>query len=233
VSVREVAARAFPTAPLALSVAALLAIGVVACGAGRRDAAHAAQRMAAEAAPTGASTRAALRDDGDADGASAAGGAPAGRGADADADGYGQGYYDWDDEHVLDYGRPARAAEAASMIAAVRRYYATAAAGDGAGACRELSAGFAASVASTYRGIPGLPKSGARSCGTTMTALLRDLRPQLSKQRATLKTGVARVEADGGRVLVGFEAAWPNRYLQLRRERGAWKIAELEAGALP
>jgi len=211
----------------------LLALGVIACGAGRRDAAPEARLAARSTRSAGVSASVTLRDDGEPDGTVATSGEHIGIGADADADSYGDTYYDWDDEHILDYGRPARAAEAASMIAAVRRYYATAAAGDGAVACGQLSAGFAPSVVSTYGHVSGLTVSGGRSCATVMTALFRALHQQLSGQHAALRTGVARVEADSGRVLVGFRAAWPDHYMQLRRERGAWKIAELEAFTLP
>jgi hypothetical protein len=96
-----------------------------------------------------------------------------------------------------------------------------------------LSADTARALSGSYVHALGVPAAGAKGCPTAMTSLLKRLHPQLSIQSARLKTGVVRTDGASLRVLLGFEATWPNRYMPLHYERGTWKISSLTADTLP
>jgi hypothetical protein len=221
--------------PLAV---ALLGLGAVACGDATRGAGAGTGASDAAAVSAGAGVAPAspghLRDDADADGSYATDHVHVGNGADGDDDSYSDTYYDADDENVLDYGHAAEAADARAVTAAVEHYYAIAARGDGAAACRLVTARVARAVPAAYGRSAELPALRGRTCATVMSKVLGELHGQIGADSAALKVGVVRVEGSTAQALLGFgEGGWPSSYTVLRRERGAWRVDELLAGGLP
>jgi hypothetical protein len=169
-----------------------------------------------------------LQDDGDATATTTRGG---GHAADEDDDSYGNTYYDFDDENVLDYGRPARSAEALAVTDAVKRYYAMAAREDKAGVCRQMSASLTDGLIRQYG--HGSPTVSGRGCAAVMTTLLKELHSNMSHDSAALKIGVVRVKGITAQVLLSFDGNWPASYMVLQRERDAWRVTELLSQELP
>lgn len=206
---------------LAVTIGLLFALVVAGCGG------------AAVSANSTVTRAGSLRNDGDRDGVAAD--APNdGTGADHDDDSYsGEGYYDFDDENVLDYGHLANASDAAAVEVIVMRYYAYAARDDGEQVCRLLVASVARAIPAEYGNEPGLNVSDSHGCAAVMTALLKTLHTQWSGESRTLRPGTVRVDGATAEALLGFDAEWANRYTVLRREHGAWRVASLTAQALP
>ena len=134
--------------------------------------------------------------------------------------------YDSDDGEIGRFGYPAGAAEKRAIVALVRRYYAAAAAQDGAEACALTSPGRADSIPEDW-GPTYLP--GAKTCATVLTAVFKRLHNQVSEP--VYVTGV-RVDGDRAYALVG-STAMPASVTQAQRARGVWKIDRVLATPLP
>jgi hypothetical protein len=221
---------------ISLLVVALLGVGAGGCGASRKSAVAGDETSSTVAVSlsTGVNQTAnSLRNDGDEDGRAATLSQHIGNGADEDDDSDSNSYYDWDDGNVLYYGHPAEAQDARAISASVIHYYAAAARDDGAAVCQLLSAHMARAVPRLYGDTPGLSALHGKTCSVVMSKVLNELHGQMSRDSATVHVGVVRVEGTTGQALLSFDASWPNRYMVLRHEGGAWKIDELLAGGLP
>jgi hypothetical protein len=140
-------------------------------------------------------------------------------------------YHDGDDSGILGWGHAVSAAEEREIAATVKRYYAAAAAEDGARACPMIVSILAGSVREDYgHGSAGPPylRSG-RTCPATMTLLFRHFHRSLKSPVAV--TG-ARTSGEETRALLGSRTL-PASTIAVRRERGAWKIAKLLGAPLP
>jgi hypothetical protein len=140
---------------------------------------------------------------------------------DRDSDSYNGEH---DNEYEL-LGRPAGERDARAIAAVVRRYYAAAAHGDGAGACRLIYSTLAESIAQDYGQAPGPAYlRGSRTCAAVMSRIFARTRRQLSAKWRTLEMGAIRVDLNLGSAQLGFRPNSPDRYLLMHRERGAWKL---------
>jgi hypothetical protein len=130
--------------------------------------------------------------------------------------------YDSDDN----FGHAASATDRQAITALVKRYYATAAASDGAMACSLIYSIFAEAIPEDYGQPPGPPGLRGKTCAVVMSKLFKQHHQQLAAQTATLK--MARVLIDGNRgwALMSFGTI-PERRMLVHREKGSWKIDAL------
>jgi hypothetical protein len=139
-------------------------------------------------------------------------------------------YHDGDDHSIVSFGHPAGAADKQAVTAVVKHYYAVAAAADGAAACSLMYSGFAAVVPEDYGQAPGPAYlRGDTTCSAVMSALFKHSRSELTRAFDVSEVRVARNQ---GFALLGSRTA-PASYLDVRRERGVWKLDALTAVALP
>ncbi len=142
--------------------------------------------------------------------------------SDADQDGddpYHRGRAEDDDTPFLrSYGPQANPTDRSAIAALLKRYYAAAAAGDGAAACQELSATLALGLTAG--------QSGA-TCASVVTPLLAEQRQRFAAdQVASMVLIQARVKNGLGLAEVGFKAA-PISQIVVKREHGTWKVDAL------
>lgn len=129
-----------------------------------------------------------------------------------------------DNEHEL-LGRLARARDARAVAALVRRYYAAAARGDGAAACRLLYAPTAEAIPAVYGRPPGGPAYlRGKTCAAVLFKLFEHLHKRLSAEDTALRVAAVRVYLTRGSAQFGFQGKKPTRYIMVHRERGAWKM---------
>jgi hypothetical protein len=138
-------------------------------------------------------------------------------------------YYDGDDSVISASGQPASGAEERTIAALVKRYYAAAAASDGAKACRLIYSMLEEAIPEDYGQPPGPAYSRGKTCAVVMSKTFAHSHSQLAGGFAV--TGV-RVEGNEARALLGSRTL-PASFILLRRERGVWKIYELLGQPLP
>jgi hypothetical protein len=228
---------------LALAAAVPFGLGAGACG-GTSNGTHTASRAAANVAASGAapvSVAVAPTPDvrglkGDEDDDESAGSQTGDTKNDNDADfdndraNIGQtGYYDEDDNSVRAYGHAASVGDARALAAIVKRYFAAAAVGDGAGACSTLEPTIARSVPEAYGRAPGPVYLQGKTCAAVMSRLFEHIHAKLAG--AVEVTGV-RVQGERALVFVGSRTM-SAIYLTVERKGGAWRIAGLFGTSLP
>jgi hypothetical protein len=185
---------------LALTVIALLVVGVGACGNNGKAAGSASARSGS------ASAKRTLARDYDSDG-------------DVDP----SSHYDND----LYFGQEASAGERQSVTRLVDRYYVAAAMENGAMACSLLDSRLAGEIPEVYgQSPPGPPGLSGKTCAVVMSKLFKQRHHQLIVDRATLTVTGVLVEGKRGLVLLRFRAM-PKRHVFVDRERGLWKVNEL------
>jgi hypothetical protein len=128
-----------------------------------------------------------------------------------------------DNEHEL-LGRPVRAGDARAVAALVRRYYAAAARGDGAAACRLIYAPTAEAIPAVYGGPGGPAYLRGKTCAAVLSKLFRHYHKRLSAEDTALRVVAVRVYLTRGSAQFGFGGKKPTRYIMVHRERGAWKM---------
>jgi hypothetical protein len=206
---------------LALPSIALLGLGVNACGG---KGAGSAPQFSSSFAVTGNATTSTVR--------------PKGSYLRGDDDADETNHKDEDDYSTRNYGHAASAGDKRTIVALVKRYYAVAAADDGARACvliysslaKGSNLGEAAEVA--YPPAPGVPPLRGRSCAQIMSLLFKEDHQQLAADVATIEVTSVRVKGRYGLALLGFRTS-PERQIPVRRERGVWKIDTLLDEELP
>jgi hypothetical protein len=139
--------------------------------------------------------------------------------------------HDEDDDAVLSFGHAAGAADKQAVTALVKRYYAVAAAGDGATACSLIRLAAAKAVPQDYGQPPGPPALRGKTCAVVMSKLLRQRHRELAVDIATLEVTGVRVRGSQAIALLS-SSAMPIGDIYLQREGGAWKINELLGGGL-
>lgn len=145
---------------------------------------------------------------------------------------------DADDRRVRGYGRAADATDRQAAMTLVARYYAAAAAGDGAGACSLMSSRLAGAsklgeaAEEAYPPAPSAPPLHGEGCPRIMAQLFEADHRQLAADSATLTVTGVRLKDGHGLALLGFKAM-PEREIRIRREDGAWKIDALLDEELP
>jgi hypothetical protein len=205
-----------PVMALGLALAVLLGVGAGACGSARSG--SGSRPGSSSAASVSTVTRA---------------GAEAGLGAllgDEDRDSPGRGYYDGDDLPIRSYGQAATAADRRAIAALVERYYAAAAAGDGARACELTHPLAQETLPEEYGQPPGPPYlHGANTCPSLLTRVFEHFHSQLT---VPIEVTDARVSGDRAYALVGFRTL-PAGFVKARRAGGVWRVDGLLADPLP
>lgn len=115
----------------------------------------------------------------------------------------------------------------------VKRYYIAAVANNGAKACSLVYWLFAEAIPEDYGQSPGPPALSGKTCPVVLSKLFRLHHEQLVADAAGLEVTGARVERRRGVVLLRFRGSREPRYIQMHRERHAWKIDALLDEALP
>jgi hypothetical protein len=139
--------------------------------------------------------------------------------------------HDFDNHQaILAFGHTADATDQRAVTAVVKRYYAIAAAGDGAKACSLLVPSLATTVALDYGRTPHL-KGG--SCPAVMSKLFERRHRELALDRDTLVVLPVRVQGDLGVALLSTDRSSREAQIVLRREHGAWKLDALLDGPRP
>jgi hypothetical protein len=140
---------------------------------------------------------------------------PRGQDADGDIDTLGQGgRYDRDNDATFQWGPVASAADRRVVVALVKRYYAIAAAGDGAGACSLLDPLIVEMVAED---------ESHRGCAHNMDRLFARFHRQLVEDLGSFRVVVVQRRENTAAVLVDFA---PTRLWQVfvRRTHGHWRL---------
>jgi hypothetical protein len=120
------------------------------------------------------------------------------------------------------YGKEAGRADKRAITAFVKRYYAAAAAGDGARACSLLYSTLAAGLGEGQD--QPLP---SRTCAAVVSLLFEQQRQRLAADDVATMTVVdVRIEGDDGIATLGFRTM-PVGQFRVKRERGAWKVDAL------
>lgn len=138
-----------------------------------------------------------------------------------------------DDTVVLDFGHAASASELREITNLLKRYFAAAAAANGAEGCRMFAAVIAESVVEDYGRAPSSPDVRGNSCAAVMSKLYDRQRQQLRLKSRTLVVTGARVEGDRGLGLMRFTTMSEPRKITLRREGSRWKIRDLFDTGMP
>lgn len=154
------------------------------------------------------------------------------RDQDNDADSNAGGYRDSDDAVISAYGREATLAVRLAVASLVKRYYAAAAAGDGALGCSLIYPVMEKTIAPDLGRPPGPAYLRGGSCAAVMSKLFVRDRTQLKAFNSTLKVGAVRVEHGRGFALLGFGGP-PERQIAVRRDGRDWKIDALLDSELP
>jgi hypothetical protein len=134
-----------------------------------------------------------------------------------------------DDEGVLHYGHAADAAVRRASVALVMRYFAAAAAEDGARACSLLAPFIAESVAEQNGHSPAL--RGA-TCPVVISKLFKLHHRRLALKNTTLRISEVRIEGDRGLVVLAFPTIPEVRQITERRIAGTWRLLDLFDGIL-
>jgi hypothetical protein len=201
---------------LALLATALLAIGVAACGGTGKGAGSTSQLSSNAAGTGGARTKTAsnaaragnyLKSDGD---------------TDIDDTNHQIEAPESDDTLFLAaYGKKAGQAEKRAVAVVLERYYAAAAADDGAKACPLLYSSLATALVEDQG---QSPRSSSKTCAAVLSKLFTQQHARLAAENtATMVVIDVRVKSNYGLAVLGFKAA-PVSQMILARERGAWKI---------
>lgn len=142
----------------------------------------------------------------------------------------GDGYRDADDLDSLRVGVPASPAEARTIAAVVKRYYAVAVSGDGARACSLMAASFARSVPVDYGQYGPSYLHGGKTCAEIASREFAHSRTQLTS--AIYITAVHLEHPDRAYALFGSRTG-PASFIAVVRENGAWKIGALLGRPMP
>jgi hypothetical protein len=154
---------------------------------------------------------------------------------DGDVDRLTSGPYDTDNDAVPEFGPPAGVADRRSILTLFGRYYAAAAAGDGASACSMLDALIAESLVEEHRRGKGPPSLQGDTCAQVISKLFRQHHRELAEDvTGGYRVLLIQVRGNRGYVLVRFSAKRELRELRVlvRRAHGVWKMdVPLDNGA--
>jgi hypothetical protein len=152
---------------------------------------------------------------------------------DNDADSKGHTRYDSDDKKVLDFGHAVSASDRAPLTALIRRYYAAAAAQDGAKACSMLYSVYAETLPEDYGASPPGPAyARGTTCAAVMTKVFTHSHKQIVARLPKLEVSRIRIEGRHGIAILRF-GAMSAQEIQLEREGRSWKILALAGNELP
>ncbi len=153
---------------------------------------------------------------------------------DEDIDRLTRSRYDVDNDAIPAFGPPAGPADRRSILALVKRYYAAAAARDGATACTMLDMQITEALLEEHsRGHGPLSLQG-HTCAQIMSRLFEHRHRELVEDVTGYRVLAVQVKHQSGYALVHFPAKHELRELQVlvRREHGVWLMnVPLDNGA--
>ena len=129
---------------------------------------------------------------------------------------------------IAAYGQAANASDAQAIATLVKRYYAAAAAEEGAQACSLTYYIEVETLPERYGGPPG-PRwlHGASTCPALLTRVFKHFHNQLT---GAIDVKAVRVRGVSAQALVGFPGL-PDGVVKIRREGDVWKVDGLLAVA--
>jgi hypothetical protein len=152
---------------------------------------------------------------------------------DNDSDNPTHSYYDKDDDPIRFYGHAADAVDTRVITALVKRYYAAAAARDGATACTLIITPIVDSIPETLGGPAGPPYlQGSKTCPQILTKIFAQNYEQLSTYDALMQIDGVRESGHQALVIMRFKGL-PAREIGVVDEHGTWKLQELLDEELP
>jgi hypothetical protein len=149
-----------------------------------------------------------------------------------------RGDYDSDDGRLADndavtlrgYGHDAPPSDRSTIVALVRRYFAAAAAEDGAGGCALIESSLARAVPLDY-GRLGPPYMRGKTCAAVLTLLFRHEHAGLALKARQLRVTGVRLEDREGFALLSF-GRMPERQISVVRDGGTWRVSTLLDGQM-
>jgi hypothetical protein len=133
---------------------------------------------------------------------------------------------------IAQFGHVASPADRQAITALVKRYYAAAAADDGATACSLIYSPLSESVAEDYGQAPAPASLAGTTCEMVMSKLFRQVPGQPSAVLATTEVTGVRVKGRKGYALLRSKTM-PEGDISVERELGTWKVGILIGSALP
>jgi hypothetical protein len=137
------------------------------------------------------------------------------------------------DQEKMPFPRMSDQRARSSISVLVKRYYAAVARGDGALACRLMYSAFAESIAEDYGRSAGTSAVSAGTCAAGASNVFKRFRRQFRAKSSTLRVIEIGVWHRAAVVQFDFEGSKRSYYMNLQRERGAWKVDMLLAGEQP
>ncbi len=155
-----------------------------------------------------------------------------------DHDGDGNVSNDEDDDATRNFGDAAGAADTLEITALVKRYFAVAAAEEGAAACSLVDVhitkgvGLQKAVPPAYVPAPGSSVLRGKNCPQLVSLIFKLDHEEIAADALSLHVTSVRVAGLQGLALLGFKTTGESK-LPLLRERGAWRIDALLYSELP
>lgn len=205
-------------------------VSIGGCGKGSGTAPSASRSVSSGAAPVPPSPS--IADDTDEDDEANVGNASDGDNddhkptdGDNDSDSRGKSYFDADDSELRRHGHTASRSERRVIVDLVERYYRASVAGDGEGGCMLMAAPLAKSLPQTLSSPSGPPytRGAGSTCPPVLRAVFLHYHRQLAAHLPTLSVSDVRLEGSEGNVVLRFKGL-PGRFIDVARERGAWKV---------
>ena len=197
---------------LALCAIGLLSVGTSACGNAYKGAGSASRVSSTPKAPS-ASTQKETK-------------------ADRDKDNDGSPDGDTNNS-LLDFGHAANAADSRTITALIKRYYAIAAAEDGAKACSMIYSSFAKSVPEDYgTSPPGPPYARGTTCPAVLTRVFKHFHSRIMVKLSKLDVFRVGIKGRQGVAVLHF-GAMPEREITVAREGHTWKLDALVDSEVP
>jgi hypothetical protein len=207
---------------LALSATALLAACLCACGGASTQtnttASTSADRGSTSTATTATSGKPAKVPP-----------APLDPTVDADKDNdVGAVYDDTNNNRQLEFGQPASPSDQRAITKLVKRYYATALAGDGARGCTLIYSTLAEAAPEDDGREADAPafSRGDTTCAAVLSDLFRHYHAQLATELPKLAVTRVRLEEHHGFAFLSF-GKLPERRISVQREGHVWKLSQI------
>jgi hypothetical protein len=129
-----------------------------------------------------------------------------------------------DDSTVTDYGQPADAALTRTITAIAKRYFAAAAAADGAATCPLIVLDLVAAIPGNFGKAPNPSYMRGNTCAEVCSKLFKHMHRQLAAEAGGLEIAGVRATHPTVYVLMAFKNSPYRRYIALEREDGTWKF---------
>ena len=129
-----------------------------------------------------------------------------------------------DDVEVTGYGHPASAKDIRTATAFAKRYFAAAAAEDGAAVCSLIVPKISRGIAVSYG---KEPHTQGRTCAEVMSKLLAYNHERMAAEAAQLAVTGMRVANRSAAVLLFFKGLGERRYLGVERTGNTWRMEDL------